>query len=382
MQLEMSKIFENDGDFNDQYNIDIDKQKLNSKNFFIKNNKYKTKIINIFNSINKNYIFIIFLLVISMLLLINIIQIKNLSNKQILFKDKEGSYLNQINKKKEIKICICSLGKKENKYIREFVEFYWKHGVDNIFLYDNNDIGGEKFEEVIKDYIDEGFVKLRNWRGTKKTQFKILDDCYAKNKNNYDWFLIYDIDEYIHLNNYSKIKDFLNEKKFDNCTKIYLNWVVHTDNNQIHYENKSLFERFPEVEKNAKEKNNGVTHRVKCILRGQHPYGNVSCWDLVSDKYKGCNGYGDEAQLINRAYMNNTDFENYYIDHFYSKSLEEFVKKLNKGDNFFRKKLSHRKMRIKRYFKFNKMTLDKIKYIEKHTGIKLDGYKKKLKEKN
>ena len=80
--------------------------------------------------------------------------------------------------------------------------------------------------------------------------------------------MIYDIDEYIHLNNYSNIKDFLNEKKFDNCTKIYLNWVVHTDNNKIHYENKSLFERFPEVEKNAKEKNNGVTHRVKCILRG------------------------------------------------------------------------------------------------------------------
>lgn len=377
----MSKIFENDGDFNDQYNIDIDKQKLNSKNFFIKNDKYKTKIINIFNSINKNYIFIIFLLVISILLLINIIQIKNLSNKQILFKDKEGSYLNQINKKKEIKVCICTLGKMENKYIREFVEFYWKHGVDNIFLYDNNDLGGEKFEEVIKDYIDKGFVKLLNWRGTKKTQFKILDDCYIRNKNNYDWFLIYDIDEYIHLNNYSKIKDFLNEKKFDNCNKIYLNWVVHTDNNKIHYENKSLFKRFPEVEKNAKEKNNGVEHRVKCILRGHYPYENVSCWDLVSNKYKGCNGYGDEAQLINRAYMKNTDFENYYIDHFYSKSLEEFVKKLNKGDNFFRKKLSHRKMRIKRFFKFNKMTLDKIKYIEKHTGIKLDDYKKKLKDK-
>ena len=32
----------------------------------------------------------------------------------------------------------------ENKYIREFVEFYEKHGVDKIFLYDNNDIDGEK----------------------------------------------------------------------------------------------------------------------------------------------------------------------------------------------------------------------------------------------
>ena len=75
--------------------------------------------------------------------------------------------------------------------------------MDNIFLYDNNDLGSEKFEEVIKDYIDKGFVKVLNWRGTQKTQFKILDDCYVRNKNNYDWFLIYDIDEYIHLNNYS-----------------------------------------------------------------------------------------------------------------------------------------------------------------------------------
>ena len=57
----MSKIFGNDGDLTDQYNIDIDKQKLNSKNIFIKNDKYKTKIINIFNSINKNLIFILFL---------------------------------------------------------------------------------------------------------------------------------------------------------------------------------------------------------------------------------------------------------------------------------------------------------------------------------
>ena len=83
----------------------------------------------------------------------------------------------------------------------------------------------------------------------------------------------------------------------------------------------------------------------------------------------------------NRSYMKNTDFENYYIDHYYSKSLEEFVKKINKGDNYFRKKLSHRKYKITRFFKFNKITLEKIEYIEKHTGIKLDKYKKRIKDK-
>ena len=32
------------------------------------------------------------------------------------------------------KICICCLGKEENRYIREFVSFYKKIGVDKIFL--------------------------------------------------------------------------------------------------------------------------------------------------------------------------------------------------------------------------------------------------------
>jgi hypothetical protein len=44
---------------------------------------------------------------------------------------------------------------KKNKYIREFVEHYKNYGVDKIFLYDNNELNGERFEEVINDYIED-----------------------------------------------------------------------------------------------------------------------------------------------------------------------------------------------------------------------------------
>ena len=64
--------------------------------------------------------------------------------------------------------------------------------------------------------------------------------------------MFYDIDEFIHLKNYINIKLFLNENKFNKCQRIALNWVMHTDNNLIHYDNRSLFERFPEKEKQAK----------------------------------------------------------------------------------------------------------------------------------
>ena len=58
--------------------------------------------------------------------------------------------------------------------------------------------------------------------------------------------------------------------------------------------------------------------------------------------------------------MNNSDLENYYIDHYYSKSVEEFINKINKGDCYFEQKEKYKKKRIRRYFDFNEMTLKKI----------------------
>ena len=117
--------------------------------------------------------------------------------------------------KKDIKICICTIGKKENRYIREFVQFYEKMGVDKIFLYDNNDEKDEKFENVIKDFINNGFVEISNWRGKDNLTINMMNDYYQKNYQKYERLIFYDIDEYIHLNNYTNIKDFLNEVKFD-----------------------------------------------------------------------------------------------------------------------------------------------------------------------
>ena len=57
---------------------------------------------------------------------------------------------------KQLKTLICCIGKNENKYVREYVEWYKHIGVSHIRIYDNNDIDGEHFDEVIKDYIDDG----------------------------------------------------------------------------------------------------------------------------------------------------------------------------------------------------------------------------------
>jgi len=75
-------------------------------------------------------------------------------------------------------------------------------GYNHIFLYDNNDINDEKFEDIIKYEIKNGFVTLINFRGIRgyvNPQIKAYKDCYEKNNNKYEWLSFYDIDEYLQL---------------------------------------------------------------------------------------------------------------------------------------------------------------------------------------
>ena len=70
------------------------------------------------------------------------------------------------------------------------------------------------------------------------------------------------------------------------------------------------------------------------------------------------------------------DFEYYYIDHFYFKSLEEFTEKLNKGSVKTNNDLSIKLIRFNRYFFMNEINIKKLNYIENKTGINLSRYKK------
>jgi hypothetical protein len=278
-------------------------------------------------------------------------------------------------KVKEIKVCLCSPGKNENRYIKEFVEHYKNYGVDKIFLYDNNDLDGEFFQQEINNYIKSNFVEIINFRGKIRPLFDMMNDCYKKNFKNYDWLIFFEMDEYIHLNNFKNIKKFLNNDKFNNCQKIQLNWVIHTDNNLLYYENRPLKERFPEIEDKAKKNNINTNIFIKCILKGHIPNIKIRSVHSLNHNLQSCDGFGNYVK-DKGPFASHPDFRNYYIDHYTFKSTEEFVNKLNKGDALFK---DNRLFRIQIYFKFNKATKEKIKLIEEGTGFNLSTIRKKIK---
>ena len=181
------------------------------------------------------------------------------------------------------------------------------------------------------------------------------------------------MDEFIFLKNYTSIKLFLNNKRFRTCKIIHLNWVNHLDNNQIYYLNKSLFKRFP------KYKCNKTYSFVKSMLRGHIPNIKINNNHIINQNFESCNSFGLKKKFLNIIHTDKPDYNYYYIDHFYSKSTEEFINNINRGDCFYGNNTKLNLYWIKRYFSINEITLYKINYFEKNTGINLSYFRKLIK---
>ena len=179
------------------------------------------------------------------------------------------------------------------------------------------------------------------------------------------------MDEFIFLKNNTNIKLYLTNKKFKRCDVIYLNEVVHLDNNQIYYKNKSLYERFTEI------KNNSKLSMVKSILRGHLKISNIYNNHIIDYNLKSCNEFGKKEKIVG-IHRYKIDYNNYYFDHFYFKSTEEYLDKLSRGSCFWGNIRNISFPWISLYLDNNKITLQKINYFEKMTKINLSIFRNKI----
>ena len=184
----------------------------------------------------------------------------------------------------------------------------------------------------------------------------MFQDCYKKNYKFYDWLIFYDIDEYIHLKKYNNIKDFLIQKRFNKCHSIYLNWIIHTDNNLLYYDKRDLYKRFPEVVKNKN------FCYGKTIIRGNIENLTFKSTHTLDNKIGRCNGFGKINKNKHRR-CKVPDYKYFYIDHYFCKSTEEYINKINKGDAIVGQNIKNKYTRINLYFKFNKISMAKINFI-------------------
>lgn len=146
-----------------------------------------------------------------------------------------------------MKVLLCAIAKLENQYIREWVEYHKDLGFDNIVLYDNNDVDGERFEEVIGDYVDNGYVILKDWRGAKFIQIPAYNDCYHEFSDRYDWIGFWDIDEFLEFEHTRTIQEFLGQGIFECQRWIRFCWKQYTDSDIVKTDGNFSVKKFKEV---------------------------------------------------------------------------------------------------------------------------------------
>jgi hypothetical protein len=274
-------------------------------------------------------------------------------------------YIINLNKRIKMKVGLCTMGKLENLYIKEFINYYIKIGIDKIFIYDDNDLNSEKILDVIGKLYRNHVIVYENIKNKIKNQSDAFTQCYNSNKNIYDWLLMVDIDEYLFIVN-DTLKNYLSNSIFDKCDFIKFHWLLSKDNNLLHYDNRSLFERFKGPYIKSKF--------VKSIIKGKIK--DLKYW--IHSPYKSpirnitCNNVGEiiKYKNLNFEAIHKINIQKAYIIHFCYKSTEEYINKLKRGySNWFDAKFY--KNKVKDYFRDNEKTKEKLEYFQKELNINI-----------
>ena len=340
---------------------------INKKNLNIIRKFEKSKKTNIFSLIKT-----IFIIIIIMIFLIVFLTLKKNIKKKGIEKvnSKENEKVNvkvKDDNTKNYYACFSGMGKKENKYVRELVEYYLKLGVEKFILGDNNLPNTEKLSDVLQDYINDGTVDIIDLIDSSFGQSALNNVTYEKYNKRCKWMLFLDFDEFLEVHFEDKkslpLKEFLENKIFEKCEAILFNILVYTDNNLVHYDNRPLNERFTEPNYNLEDAN----YLVKAIVRGNlnktiyvdgkpnnSPVYGVEICDSMGRKIKHYDSYNLKPPVYDYG----------YLKHFTTKTAEEYIDKVLKGTPG---KHPHNVYeRIKLFFRFNKYSEEKMKIFENY----------------
>ena len=266
------------------------------------------------------------------------------------------------------KVALCCIAKLENRYIRDYVEYYKELGFDKIFIYDNNDVEGERFEDVIGDYVECGFVEIVDFRGRKIAHLKAYEDCYARNSHKFDWIAFFDVDEFLtFVDKSTDIHAFLSQEKFLPFQAIHVNWMVFGDNELLDDDGRSVIERF----KNPVLPLDFVTHErpvndfVKTIIRGGMPSIQWKNTHTIKSYYLRCCSPEAKETDIRHTFQSFV-FETAYLRHYSTKTIGEWVRNKMKRGFADQPESSWRDvLTLDLFFECNTRTPEKLAYAER-----------------
>ena len=129
----------------------------------------------------------------------------------------------------EYDLAICAIFRDDAKYLKEWIDFHIKQGVQHFYLYDNFSI--DHPEQVLEPYIEKKIVELIDWPlpheghlDWLKVQNASYMDCINKNKLRVKWLACIDTDEFLFNVDGKKITHFLED--YEDYQIVMVDWQL------------------------------------------------------------------------------------------------------------------------------------------------------------
>jgi len=202
--------------------------------------------------------------------------------------------------------------------IAEWIAHHILIGFDKIFIFDH------KSRVPIRESLNTNFggiLSIKKVEGTGNIKLKLMEDAVnIALKENYSWMLYLDADEFINLNGFNNIKDFLNG--FSEADAIGINWLMYGTSGHVKQPKGLLTENFVRSEMRL---NSHVKSFVRptVVVRVENPH-----YFIITNKSRYYSGNGTRMP---RGPFNNQPLpfinSRIYIAHYYTQSEEEHFRR-------------------------------------------------------
>ena len=224
-------------------------------------------------------------------------------------------------------VCLCI--KDEGEYLDEWIKHHLNVGFEHIFIYDNNSKIPVKEYVKGKEYQDK--VTIIPWDLTDDPQNKAYQHFCKIYRNKVEWCSFLDIDEFFTPTEkdttVDKLISYYKDKYGDTLGAVHFAWRVYNADGQTTWDHtKGVKERFHKVVPNLDPSGGKYICKLKCVkLPHIHHL-------FLNTGYKYIDESGNDiSAILNSKTASDHSTNICSIDHYYTKSLEEWCNKIRRG---------------------------------------------------
>ena len=219
---------------------------------------------------------------------------------------------------------ICLMIRDENEYLADWLEWHSVHGVDRFYIYDHG--SKQPVTDVVKTLGKklQSKITVVDWSGSHiSAQVEAYNDCLQRFGKESRWMGFISVDEYVILKNGKLLPEYL--EGFEEYAGLFAVWVMYGADGQLKKSEEPLMRRFLTASDSKASAGLGKVFVQPVLMKDMvihngHPFEGFTVVD-------------ENKSPLQTAHLwkDNTTTNAICIHHYFTKSYEEWVEKLQRG---------------------------------------------------